>query len=197
MIQYGLISKVDSSVLEKTIDLIKEGGNWFINILEVGIYGGETGNGLREYAKSKGLEVCLTGIDNNKDGEKLRHEYTQLIIGNSNEVYNQIEDESQHLIFIDALHTFPSVVADFYCYADKVKPGGFLCFHDTAIHLNGLSQWQRVGDKNDSDMCLGGVRKALTTVGLLNNMFPEWGLIYDEADVNDTGGGVCVFKKLY
>jgi len=34
-------------------------------------------------------------------------------------------------------------------------------------------------------------------------MLEEWiggfgfELIYDEADVNDTGGGICVFKKLF
>lgn len=210
---WGLISSIDAGVLMKTIDLAVLSGVSFINITEVGIYSGSTGNFLREYAKSKGLEVCLTGIDNNKDGEKLRFEYDELIIGNSNEVYNQIPDESQHLIFIDALHTFPAVVADFFCYTPKVKKGGFLCFHDTGVHLDPLSGWQGVGDKNDPDFCLGGVRKALESIKMFTTYYSSnadltesrqwignghlgWELIFDEADPNDTGGGICCFRRI-
>jgi hypothetical protein len=56
-------------------------------------------------------------------------------------------------------------------------------------------------------MCLGGVRKALETIHLLGDNYiahdsddvyiSQWQLIFDEADPEDTGGGICVFKKLY
>ncbi len=221
MIKYGLISRVDSDCLERTIDLIAK-EFWFVNILEVGCYAGETGNGMREYVKSKGLDCLLSGIDNSRDGEKLRFEYDNLIIGNSSEVYNQIPDESQHLIFIDGLHTFPAIVSDFFCYAPKVKKGCYLIFHDTGKHINPLSGWQGIGDRNDPDMCLGGVRKALNSIGLLQdgydplgterklasfykgsymapkpNIYPGWELVFDEADTENEAGGICVFKKLY
>jgi len=211
-IKYGLISSVDADCLIKTIETIsKSSGDGFVNITEVGVYAGQTGNWLRRAVKYYNRKCYITGIDNNKDGETLRFQYDKLIIGNSSEVYNQLEDESQHLIFIDGCHTFPAVIADFFCFCSKVKVGGFLAFHDTGVHIDKLHGWQGVGDNNDPDMCLGGVRKALKEIGLFN----KWGgcsiggemidhtgcrgfeLVFDEADPNDLAGGICVFKKLY
>lgn len=208
-IQYGLISKTDARTLEKTIDLIFQETN-MINIAEIGLYNCETTKGLQEYCSQRYSRTHYTGIDNLKDKTtdyvmQNASIYDQLIIGNSNEVYNQLEDNSQHLIFIDGLHTFAGVVSDFFCYAPKVKGGGYMAFHDTGKHINPLHGWQGVGDKNDPDMCLGGVRKALEKIGLLwdadSNEFidryaEEWELVFDEADPNDEAGGICVFKKL-
>lgn len=65
-----------------------------------------------------------------------------------------------------------------------------------------------MGDKNDPDFCLGGVRKALKAIGLLGGIeitdnykffrgrIAEWELIFDEADEADLAGGICVFKKI-
>ena len=219
MIKYGLISGTDARTLEKTIDLIFDNAEFSsivfngsfntLNILEVGCYAGCTGNAMKLYCESKSGHpmVKLTGIDNNKDGETIRFKYDNLIVGNSNEVYNQIPDNSQHLIFIDGCHTFPAVIADFFCYAPKVKPGAYFAFHDTGSHINPLHGWQGVGDKNDPDFCLGGVRKALKEIGLFavvdaktNDIYSlngEWELIFDEADPNDEAGGITVFKRLY
>lgn len=210
MIKYGLISETDARTLEKTIDLIC---NDFleeeVKVCEVGVYAGDTGFGITEYLIKSGKDCFLIGVENNRDGEKIRTVYDKMIYGNSNEVYNQLEDESQHLIFIDGCHTFPAVVADFFCYAPKVKVGGFLAFHDTGVHIDKLHGWQGVGDKNDPDFCLGGVRKALNEVGILYDESPvigaiinqnnlcKWELVFDEADPNDEAGGICVFKKLY
>jgi len=211
-IKYGLISKVDAECIEATLNYImSDFPNEYINVTEVGCYGGDTGKGILEYILLKKRTPLMIGIDNNKDAEPLRYPYDKFICGNSNEVYNQISNESQHLILIDALHTFPAVVSDFFCYAPKVMVGGYIAFHDTGKHLDPLSGWQGVGDKNDPDMCLGGVRKALYVIGLFggigfqygedrnetSNRLSQWQLIFDEADINDTGGGICVFKKMY
>lgn len=210
MIKYGLISETDARCIEKTIDLIcQDFKRGMVDFCEVGVYAGETGNGISQYLASKGRLSYYTGIDNSKDGEAIRFQPHWLIRGNSNEVYNQLDDNSQHLIIIDALHIFPAVVSDFFCYAPKVKKGGYLALHDTGKHIDPLSGWQGVGNKNDPDMCLGGVRKALQAIGLIDypywygefgqpisKSFPGWELIFDEADINDTGGGVCVFRKI-
>lgn len=224
-IKWGLISGIDSETIMKTIDIIcKECPGEVINTCEVGVYSGLSSRAIYEYVTSKqygtttsvptqgmgikNYECNHIGIDNGKDGEELRDfpKEGTFIKGNSNEVYNQIRDNSQHLIFIDGLHTFPAVVSDFFCYAPKVKTGGFLCFHDTGKHLDSLSGWQGVGDKNDPDMCLGGVRKALRAIGILDTTYTaleadgtfleDWELIFDEADPNDTGGGVSIFRKI-
>lgn len=195
-IKYGLISKVDALCLERTIDLIcQEFDDVLLDITEVGIYSGETGDGIRQYVESKGRQLFKTGIDNDKDEEPIRFHYHKLIIGNSNEVYNQIPDNSQHMIIVDACHCFFSVVSDFMCYKNKVKPGGYILFHDVGVHLDKLSGWQGIGDKNDSDFCFGGVRRALIELGLFDNKFPGWEFVMEDADVSDLGGGMAVFRK--
>ncbi len=209
MIKYGLISQTDARTLEATIDLIHNHEKVGINITEIGLFNCGTATGLVEYATSKGLVVKYTGIDNEKDKpvENIP-QWMNFIKGNSNEVYNQIEDNSQHLIIVDGLHTFAGVISDFFCYAPKVKVGGFIAFHDTGKHIDPLHGWQGVGFENDPDFCLGGVRKALNVLDLLNendySIFGQysdtsggWKLIFDQADPNDEAGGFTVFQKLY
>lgn len=216
MIQYGLISQTDARTLEKTLDLICNARDEVINVCEIGIFDGQTARGIYEYVtNSKYIVVendiptvlkykCnYTAIDNNKDKEVFKpFEDCTLIIGNSNEVYNALADNSQHLIFVDGCHALPCVISDFFCYAGKVKVGGYMAFHDTGKHIKPFKDWQRMGSEGDADMYIS-VRKALHKVGLINkpmdyiNRQPNWELIFDEADPMNSAGGVCVFKKLY
>lgn len=200
-IQYGLISRVDSNTIEKTFDLIFEQfPNEVINYTEVGLYNGRTANGVKEYLVSKGKQYNITGIDNFKDGEMLVFfpEDAKLIQGSSIEVYNQLADNSQHLLIIDGNHSFPYVVADFWCFRKKIKRGAYLCFHDASPQTQGKS-WQRMGNDLDSDMNIA-VMKALNDIGLIGeNNNREWlgfELICHEWDENDAGGGVIIFKRL-
>jgi len=226
-IKYGLISDTDAMVLEKTIDLICE--DFYgedINITEIGLYSGLTSKYLYEYVVSKEWAtsgsvdydsdsfnfICnYTGIDNNKDGEPLLHfpKEGKLILGNSTEVYNQLEDDSQHLLFIDGDHSLIGVISDFYAYADKVKVGGFLAFHDTGKHIKPFKDFQH-GDKNNPDAYIS-VRKSLHKLDLLGNWMSfndrenmwaepqnkQFELIFDEADETNEAGGLTVFKRLY
>ena len=198
MIKYGLISDTDARTLEKTIDLIcedLEGIN--VCVTEVGCYGGDTGKGVLEYILSKNKTPLMIGIDNNKDAEPLRYPYDKFICGKSNEVYNQLEDESQHLIFFDGGHAYPTVIADWYCYKNKIKYGGYAAFHDCSPQAQG-KDWQRMGSEQDPDMSISVV-KALAEIGLLNEWKREpdvWELIFNEFDHNDNAGGIMVFKRI-
>jgi hypothetical protein len=126
-VKYGLISETDGRTLEKTIDLIcKEFNESQINVTEIGVYNCKTSTGMAEYISLAGRWMNFTGIDNEKDkkivDEVLKpFEPFKLIIGDSKEVYNQIPDNSQHLIFVDGDHSLLGVIADFFAYADKVK----------------------------------------------------------------------------
>lgn len=211
---YGLISDVDASVLEKTLDLIiADFPNQPICVTEVGLYNGRTSKGIKEYIESKGREVKLTGIDNQRDNEKLVFfpPTADLIIGNSNEVAYKVPEHSQHMIFIDGLHTLSGVISDFFCYATKVKYDGFICFHDTAPYAQGRD-WQRTGSKEDKYQYIS-VRKALELIGLLDTpikpllsysydyysaSLDNWSLYFDEYDKENTEGcgGVTVFKRI-
>lgn len=192
MIQYGLISKIDAAVIEKTLDLICEQfPDDIINVCEVGVYGGDTGKGIFEYLKSKGRECFITGIDNNKDGEKRRFEYHNFIEGNSTEVYHLLENKSQHLIFDDADHSLIGAISDFFAYCDKVKDGGYFGFHDTAPHIRPFKDFQH-GDPENPDAYIS-VRRALEKINCSNHGFK---LIFDEYDGINEAGGVCVFKRI-
>lgn len=198
MPKYGLISETDARCLEKTIDMIcEEFPDDPINVTEVGVYGGDTGGGISEYLKSKNRLYWMTGIDNYKDGEAVRFPYNTLINGNSNEVYNQIQDNSQHLIFVDGCHCFSHAVSDFFCYAPKVKTRGYFAFHDTGRHIKEFKDFQH-GDKNNPDAYIS-VRKALDAIGVLKSGIcagKMWKKIFDEADEANEAGGVIVFRKL-
>lgn len=205
MIKYGLISKLDSFFLGKTMDLVVDNFNEdVINVTEIGIYSGATGSAIKQYFYYKNTPCYITGIDNNKDGEEVRFKYDNLIIGNSDEVAYKIPDESQHLIFEDSCHCFAHVISTFFCYAPKVKVGGYFAFHDTGKHIKPFKDFQH-GDKENPDAYIS-VRKALESIGLIwkngSNEFidryaEEWELVFDEADPNNEAGGICVFRKLY
>ena len=199
MPQYGLISKTDASVIEKTIDLIIDREfihHLEINVTEVGLYNCQTSISIRDYILSKGRHVNYTGIDNQKDKPINPPEWMNFILGDSSLVYNKIKDYSQHMIFIDGLHTYPAVVSDFFCYMNKVHYDGFILFHDTGKHLDPLSGYQGVGDKDDHDFCLGGVRKALKAIGLLSDNFKGWVKKFEAADPDDTGGGIVCLQRM-
>lgn len=210
MIIHGLISNMDANVLEKTLKLIiNEFPEHKIYTTEIGIYNGETSRGINQYIGAWGRSNHHTAIDNNKDKEVLLpFPECNLIIGSSNEVYNQLEDNSQHLIFVDGNHSFPMVVSDYFCFAPKVKKGGYLSFHDTGRYIKEFKDYQGLGSVRDADMYIS-VRKALNSIGLLKDKFSpsayvhetlsrfNWELVFDEANINDEAGGICVFKKLY
>lgn len=195
MITYGLISQVDARCLEKTIDLLcEEFPTQEINITEVGVNEWRTAKGVIQYVKSKGKFPIYTGIDNFSDAvfEIPVLPDIKFIEGNSSEVYNQISDCSQHFIIIDANHSLPCVIQDFYCYADKVRLDGFLAFHDVGKHIKKFKDYQRIGSTDDEDMYIS-VRRALIKIGLFENK--HWELVFDEADPNDEAGGFSIFKK--
>ncbi len=208
MIKYGLISETDARCLEKTIDLLCDEFEVELNVTEIGIFDGQTARGLYDYITTTNLwddnydcfnfRCNYTAIDNNKDKEVLKpFPECNLIIGNSNEVYNQLEDESQHLIFFDGGHAYPTVIADWYCYKNKIQIGGYAAFHDCSPQAQG-KDWQRMGSEKDPDMSISVV-KALTEIGLLNEWKrdpDDWELIFNEFDPNDNAGGIMVFKRL-
>jgi len=207
-IKYGLINRVDASCLERAIDYIqRDFPDETINYAEIGLYNGRTTSGIKEYLDSINVQYNITGIDNFKDKEELVFypKEATLIQGSSIEVYNQLPDNSQHLILIDGNHSFPYVIADFYCYKEKVKKNGYIAFHDAAPHSQNKS-WQRMGDESDPDMSIS-VRKALTAIGILDKIqehpnlvyhsYFGWQKVFDEWDINDEGGGTIIFKKLY
>lgn len=220
MINHGWMTDKDAETIQKTLDLVCEQfPAGVINTTELGVREGKTSRGIHDYLTGKKRINFHTGVDNQHDiPVPVPFEGCNLIIGNSIEVYNQIADNSQQFLFVDACHSYPMVVADFFCYHKKVKKGGYIAFHDTGKHIKPFTDHQGMGSKEDPDMSIS-VRKALDRIGLLEQDKPDdddfrrgwrpeegsppiykikhgFKLIYDEADETLHTGGVTVFKKV-
>ena len=75
--------------------------------------------------------------------EKFRKNITAAAL---NDVVEIIKDKSTHvkwdkpvsLLFIDGLHDYPHVAADFYHFSDWIEPAGYVAFHDYAGYYPGV-----------------------------------------------------------
>lgn len=198
MIQYGLISETDAKTIEKTLSLImQEFPNDYIITCEVGIHNGETSRGMAKYLQSNNRKFAHTAIDNQQDFKMGRpyEECLDFLIGDSVEMSARLVDDFYHFCFIDANHSFHKVIADFVAYTPKIKKGGYLLFHDTNPNIVSYKDYQKVGSEAHENMYIS-VRRALKAIGLFDNAFPEWELIFDEFDQENEAGGICVFKKI-
>lgn len=195
--KYGLITDLDCRVLDKTLELVcLKFPDDVINTLELGVRDGSGSRGIRNFFLDKNREINHTGIDNQND--MIVHppfEGCNIIIGSSIEAYIKVEDDSQHFVFIDANHSYIYTMADFLLYSDKVVAGGYLAFHDTGAHIKPFTDYQRVGDNLHHDNYIS-CRKALKKLGLLDNKFEGWQLIFDEADETKFTGGVTVIERI-
>lgn len=192
--QRGLISELDAQTIESTLRLVLDGvQDEIINVFEVGLFNCHTSEGICSFIEGNGRRVNFTGIDNERDKPIIKPFNFDLIIGDSNEAYKYLTG-AYHIGFIDANHSFPYVVSDFFCYESKIILGGYLCFHDTGRHIKDDTGYQS-GDIHHKDSYIS-VRKALKRIGLLDNKFEGWELIFDEADEADEAGGVVVLKRI-
>lgn len=196
MTTYGLMPNSDYRTMDLVLDEVcnsfKQG---VINVCEIGVHQGNTSRGIRNYLKQKGRELKHTGVDNQRDFKMgAPFPESNLIIGNSYEVYTKLEDNSQHFIFIDGNHSYPITMLDFLVYSDKVKEGGYIAFHDTGAHIQPMVDFQGIGDMDDEDMYIA-CRKAVKKLGLLDNKYAGWELIFDRWSNELHTGGILLVKK--
>lgn len=193
----------DYQIMDNTLLLVmKQFPQGVINTLEIGVRDGRTSRGIHQFLSDAGRINFHTGIDNNHDMETpVPFDGCNLIIGNSMEVFNQVADDSQHLVFQDGCHNLPMTMVDFLLYAPKVRSGGYFAFHDTSPLIKPFTDYQGMGSKEDPDMYIS-CRKALNMLGITKNGFPGWGWIWDTWDTGDhTGrdprtGGIYLIQKL-
>lgn len=194
---YGLITGRDAQTLTETLDMVCHTfPQGVIMTTELGVRDGRTSMGIHDYLTSKERINFHVGIDNNHDLQtQPPFPGCHLIIGNSMEVYNQLSDGSQHLIFIDANHSYPLTLVDFLVYSDKVKRFGYIAFHDCGPQIPEMKDWQGLGSKLDKDMYIS-CRKAVKKLGLLDNKYPGWTLEKDISDPAFDTGGIIVVQKM-
>lgn len=197
MSNYGLLTAKDIETIEKTLDLVCEQfPEGIINTTEIGVRDGSTSRGIHDYLKERHNKYNFhCGIDNNHDMPVVKpFEGCHIIIGNSTEVFDHLSDNSQNFIFLDANHSLFNTTADFLLYSKKVRINGFFAFHDTSPRIAPFTDYQGSGDEKNEYNYIS-CRYALQCLGLLENKFPGWALVFDEYDENYPTGGICVFVK--
>lgn len=202
-IKYGLISKTDSETLIKCIDtVVKTFSDKWLFTSEIGVNEGSTSEFIKQYINVCGRYNQHFGVDNGQDFKedelklKMWGKDTLMYYDDSIQASCHFPDNNLHFCFIDANHSFHRVISDFVAYAPKVKVGGVLAFHDTNPKIKSFKDYQQVGNKEDERMYIQ-VRPALEAIGLFDNAFPEWELLYDIWDEKNEASGITAFKKLY
>jgi len=99
------------------------------------------------------LDMCpdltMIGVDRYKGVQEkywLNFNLKQVQYGNrsmfhrttTSEAAKKVKDESLDFVFIDADHTYQSVLGDIQNWAPKVKPSGYICGHD--INMNDVER---------------------------------------------------------
>lgn len=120
-LKFGWMTGSDGKTLVKTLELVnKEFPEGVINTFEVGVRKGETSRAIHQFFVDNDRINFHSGIDNEhdvKDGSPF--EACHFIVGNSMDVFNQLQNDSQHFGFIDACHSYPMTMVDFLVYSDK------------------------------------------------------------------------------
>jgi hypothetical protein len=129
---YGAILNEDVAVLEKCLAAILEAGTPALRICEIGMHDGNTARGLEAYCKAHGRELMYWGIDPDPGLTRPRYipKDAAVIIGDSAEVFNQVPF-GLDLVWVDGCHCSNHVMIETVRYGARVRPGGFMCYHDT------------------------------------------------------------------
>ena len=102
-----------------------------VRVLEIGMHDGNTARGIEKFFVDRGIAMEYMGIDPDDGSTRPRHvpKDGKVIVGDSAEVFEGIPSGFD-LVWVDGCHCFNHVVLDTLHYARKVRPGGFICFHD-------------------------------------------------------------------
>lgn len=182
--RFGLLSEQDALVLEATLERLAPRQS--IKFLEIGVYQGQTGLGIKKWCDKRGVALEWWGIDSGRDIDPTPpFEGAIIRKGKSEQIYPQIPNDFD-AILIDGCHCRNHIILDTLNYSPKVIVGGFLLFHDTSPSAQGKDyqscgvdspefyistleglrmldwppewQWQLVEERFDDTLPFGGMR---------------------------------------
>lgn len=129
---YGALTQEDIEVLER---VLAEYRGRPLKFCEIGVYAGNTSRGVRDFCIGNGTQLEYWGIESGTLCTPTQpFSEAHFIVGESWEVFMHIPDDLD-VAFVDGNHTFNGAVLDTIHYARKVKPGGFILFHDTGDEI--------------------------------------------------------------
>jgi hypothetical protein len=184
---YGSITAEDGEVIDATLEQLVPLGR--VKWLEVGMFAGGTGRGVKRFLDARNVPLEWWGIDAGYITEpSVPFAGAHVIHGRSELVYPTVPNDFDG-IFIDGCHCRNHVILDTMNYAPKVKPGGFLLFHDTSPFAQGKDK-QPCG----SDLPEFWI-STLAAFDLMRWPWPGWRLFMEKYRDGLPLGGVRSYQK--
>lgn len=183
---YGALNTIDVSLLELVLSQFNYKA---MKLLEIGVYSGYTAIGISQYCRVNHIDLEYWGMDNGAicEGKKPFDE-AHFIKGDSAESFHLVPNDFD-VVFIDGCHCINHVILDTFHYGQKVKPGGFMLFHDTSPELQ-----QTMRDPHGPN--IPEFHNSVTAAHrLIKFPFPPWILWRDGWEPKSLIGGTSVYLK--
>lgn len=187
--RFGLLSEEDALVLESTLERLAPRKS--VKFLEIGVYQGQTGLGIKKWCDNRGVTLEWWGIDSGRDIDpKPPFEGAIIRKGKSEQIYPQIPNDFD-AILIDGCHCRNHIILDTLNYSPKVVPGGFLLFHDTSPSAQGKDYQS---DGVDSPEFYISTLEAFKMINWPHR--PGWELVEERFDESLPYGGMRCYRRL-
>jgi hypothetical protein len=136
-------------------------------LVELGTYYGESYFGMCQAVEENGIACACYAVDHWKGDPQTgfydesvyddvaRHNqrhyasFSTLLRTEFDDAAANFADDSIDLLHIDGLHSYETVRHDFDTWFPKVRPGGVVLLHDTAVRQNGFEVWRLWGELAD------------------------------------------------
>ena len=185
--RFGSILEEDAQVIEATL---AQFSGPRVKWLEIGMFRGGTGIGVRNNLAARGIACEYWGIDAGYITDPVQPFAEAIVVkGRSEEVYPDIPADFDG-IFIDGCHCRNHVILDTMNYGPKVKPGGFLLFHDCG----------KAAQNQDKQPC-GPLRvefciSTLAAFEMMRWPTPDWELFSEKEREGSLLGGTRSYRKI-
>lgn len=197
-LQFGIAMKGCGGAMLNAIDSIVNPERPFL-YMELGIAEGRTLTKISAHLASKTNLFHCIGVDI-EDGWSLN---MQEVVSNTLPFADKVDicllgstfalsiqdDHTIDFLLIDACHSRECCARDFINAVTKIRPGGFVAFHDTAPFAQGVAP-----QPHCNQLC--NVMEALMDLNLIGDHRPGWHL-HTEVHGEPTGdnNGMMIFKK--
>jgi hypothetical protein len=183
---YGAMTRADMNVMD---EVLAQFSNQPIMFLEVGFHEGNTARGVWSKCKEQNTILNYWGIDSGAICiPKPPFHEARIVIGDSAEVFHQIPHEFD-VALIDGCHCMNHVILDTIHYGLRLKPGGYLMFHDTSPEIQ-----HSMRDPHGPNIA-EFYNSVLEAHRIMSFPFKGWTLIHDRYEPGAVLGGMRVFRK--
>lgn len=197
-LEFGIAMQGCSEAILEAINSVLDADKHFV-YAEIGLAEARTLAAIATHIEQRSSNFTCHGIDIeegwslNRDELKKNTEpfgdKVKIHLNGSTDFLNSSPDHSIDFLLIDGCHEKDCCAKDFEDAITRIKPGGFVAFHDTADFAQGIDPQPHKGE-------LCNVIAALDSVGLLGNHRPGWNLHHVVVGTPDgNNNGLMIFKK--